>query len=210
MAYSSFIIDELSDQSRTAGNLEIGLAYVYCDYRDQAQQTTTNLIGGMLKQLLAASPTFPQEIITIYEQKCQRERKSLELSDALTMLRSTCRAFNRIYLCLDALDECRDVTLLLRSLQDMPFSVRIFMTSRKHVQKAVQSHFKDALTIQIEANESDIRLLVKSKIDENRIQEPDIMDEALEKEMLEKIVAFSMGMLVAPSSPSQSVFLTEH
>lgn len=52
---SSLVIDELALRSRKAG-AQIGLAYVYCDYRDQTQQTVKNIVGGILKQLFAALP----------------------------------------------------------------------------------------------------------------------------------------------------------
>jgi hypothetical protein len=197
MGCSSRVIDELSDWSRKAGGQEIGLAYVYCDYRDQSQQTTVNLMGGLLKQLLVTLPELPEELITIHRQKYEQERTSLELSDAVEMFHSTCRTFNRTYICLDALDECQDVIQLLKCLQDTPSSVRLFTTSRKHIQTIVQHHFKESVTISIVANESDIKAFIKGRIEENRIQEPDIMDEKLEKEITERIVAFSKGMSVA-------------
>ena len=193
---SSLVIDELSDRTQKAGNLEIGLAYIYCDYRDQSQQTTVNLVGGMLKQLLLTLPNLPKAIIAIYEQKWQRERKRLELPDAVTMLHTVCRTFSWTYICLDALDECGDMNQLLKSLQEAPPSIHFFITGRKHIQTSVQRHFKEAVTITIEANESDIKAFIKTRIGENRILEPDVMDETLEEEIMEKITAFSKGMSV--------------
>lgn len=78
---SSLVIDELALRSRKAG-AKVGLAYVYCDYRDQAQQTAKNIVGGILKQLFAALPLLPPEMITMYEQKSKQERRSFELLDA--------------------------------------------------------------------------------------------------------------------------------
>ncbi len=77
----SLVIDELSDRSRHAGGSGIGLAYVYCDYRDQSHQTTVNIVGGLLKQLLSTLPRLPEDIIRLYEQKCHRERKLFELTE---------------------------------------------------------------------------------------------------------------------------------
>lgn len=195
--YRSLVIDELSEQLNQPSDIKIGLAYVYCDYRDQQEQTTMNLVGAMLKQLLATLSAIPQETTTMYEQKYRQGRQSLEGSDAIALFHSTCGAFDRTYICFDALDECKDMEPLLNTLQEMPSSVRIFTTSRKHIQKVVQRHFQQALSISVEANESDVRAFVKSRIDENRIKFADIMDERLEKEILEKIIGSSKGMLVA-------------
>jgi hypothetical protein len=154
-----------------------------------------NLVGGLLKQLLATLPDLPEDLVEIYRQKAERERKFLELSDAITIFSSTCKTFKRTYVCLDALDECRDVIQLLKSLQNLS-SVFFFMTSRRHLQVYVQGHFKEILAIPIVASENDIRAYIKDKVDVNRTEEPEIMDDKLEGEIMDKIVASSKGMLV--------------
>jgi hypothetical protein len=154
-----------------------------------------NLVGGLLKQLLATLPDLPKDLVEIYRQKAERERKFLELSDAITIFSSTCKTFKRTYVCLDALDECKDVIQLLKSLQNLS-SVFFFMTSRRHLQVYVQSHFKETLAIPIVASENDIRAYIKDKVDVNRTEEPEIMDDKLEGEIMDKIVASSKGMLV--------------
>lgn len=187
------MIDTLLDRSRKAGDV---VAYVYCDYRDHALQTTVNIVGGMLKQLLLPLPELPREIIDMYEKARQRQGAPLELSDAVAMLFLTCKTFNRVYLCLDALDECKDITQLLRSLQATPTSIRLFTTGRKHIQTTVRHYFDKAGTIPIEAKEGDIRAFIRAKIHESSSQEPDIMDEKLEEGIIERIVASSKGMSV--------------
>ena len=160
-------------------------------------QTTVNLIGGLLNQLLATlASKIPEEMYAVYEQKHYRERRSAELSDLTSMYRLACQKFSRVYIGIDALDECKDstVTELLEFLHDVPSSVRIFTTSRKHIKKQIESQFEGTLEITIEASENDIRAFVESKISEDRIHDPDIMDEKLEEEIPSKIVDLSLGM----------------
>jgi hypothetical protein len=160
-------------------------------------QTTSNLMGALLNHLLAASaPMVPDEIGALYEQKCKRERKSVELSDIMNMFLSVNKTFKTVYICIDALDECSDAALLLRHVKDIPSSVRIFTTGRMHTKKAVERHFGVLPDITIEASEHDIRAFVKSRISENHAHEPDIMDEKLEKEICDQIISFSRGMSV--------------
>ncbi len=80
------------------------------------------------------------------------------------------------------------------------------MTGRNHIRTTVQCHFKSAQIIPIEAKESDIRLFIKNKVDENRIQEPDLMDERLEQAIIEKITASSKGMSAAYESSNFQSF----
>jgi hypothetical protein len=160
-------------------------------------QTTVNLIGALLNHLLAAlTPTIPDEVLTLYEQKCKRERKSVELPDLMNMFLSVCKIFKTVYICIDALDECSDARHLLRYIKDMPPSVRVFTTGRMHTTKAVNHHFTDISTILIEANEDDIRAFAKSKISESQLREPDIMDEKLDAEICSEIIRVSLGMSV--------------
>jgi len=85
---------------------------------------------------------------------------------------------------------------LLSSLKQVPSSVRLFSTGRKHVKSIVQRYFEDTQTILIEAKESDIRILIQEKVNEDRMKDPEIMDAKLEQDIIEKISALSMGMLV--------------
>jgi hypothetical protein len=57
-------------------------------------------------------------------------------------------------------------------------------------------NFEHAQTILIEAKESDIRILVQEKINEDRDKDPDLMDEKLEREILRIISALAHGMFV--------------
>ena len=186
---------EVDVQSAEKPVVNIGLAYVYCDYRDQAQQTTQNIYGAILKQLLRALPNIPEELTEILL-RSHREKNPLELAQLRDALRITSRFFDQIYICLDALDECEHVDRLLSSLKQIPSSVRLFSTSRKHVKSIVQRYFEDTQTILIEAKESDIRILIQEKVNEDRMKDPEIMDAKLEQDIIEKISALSMGMLV--------------
>jgi hypothetical protein len=160
-------------------------------------QTTANLIGALVNHLLAAlAPKIPDEIVALYEQKCKRERKLAELSDVANMFLSVSKIFKTVYICIDALDECSDPILLLKYLNDMPTSIRIFTTGRMHTKTVVERHLGAVPDIIIDATEDDIRAFVKSKISENQSSEPDIMDEKLEEEICSNITSFSRGMSV--------------
>lgn len=186
---------EADVQSAEKPVVNIGLAYVYCDYRDQAQQTTQNIYGTILKQLLRALPSIPEEVTEILLES-HRKKSPLELARLRDTLQITSRFFDQIYICLDALDECEHVDQLLSSLKQIPSSVRLFSTGRKHVKSIIQRYFEDTRTILIEAKESDIRILIQEKVNEDRMKDPEIMDAKLEQDIIEKISALSMGMLV--------------
>jgi len=67
----------------------------------------------------------------------------------------------RVFICLNALDECLPEHLpeLLESLDDLirecPKS-RIFLTGRPHVREDVQKHFSKAVVVPISSNADDV------------------------------------------------------
>jgi len=191
----SLVIDTLREDLEDS-KPTIGLAYVYCDYGDQSQ-TIEKSIAAIVKQLLEPLNVVPETIIEIYDQ-LPKPRDQISLPNAMKMLRLTCAIFDRIYICIDALDEFEEREKLLESLQGTPPLVHLFITGRDHVKTIVRCYFDQAVMIPIKANESDVRNLIKDRIIKNRKHNPDLMDEALEHDITETIVAWSTEKLAIP------------
>ena len=188
------MIDKLREH---VGQGPIGLGYLYCDYRDQKEQTTENVLGAVLKQLLELLPVIPEAVLRLYEERVH-QGKPLSSTDANNLLHITCAQFSEVYICLDALDELelRNLWSLLERLHKGPSSMQIFVTGRPHVRETVQRYFKEQQSISIEAHESDIRQFVEREIGGPNDIEPDAMDESLRMDIREKVVDSAKGMLV--------------
>lgn len=178
-----------------AGEPEIGVGYIYYDYRDQKYQTTENILRALLKQLLNILPEIPEGVLYLYDQRVNQGRQ-LCLVDAATLLRVTCQQFNKVYVCLDALDELPDLRVLFGQLSYRPSNLKIFVTGQHHVEDTVQKYLKGKQIISIEAHESDIRRFIEHEIGGPNDVEPDAMDEKLRKGILETVVTSAQGMLV--------------
>ena len=87
---------EADVQSAEISVVNIGLAYVYCDYRDQTQQTTQIIYGTILKQLLRALPSIPEELTEILL-RSHREKNPLDLAQLRNAFRIASRFFDQIY-----------------------------------------------------------------------------------------------------------------
>lgn len=168
---------------------QIGLGYIYCDYRDQKEQTVENILGAILVQLLKSLPEIPAAVLEIYEQRV-RQSKPLDLDDATELLRTIYSQFSRVYICLDALDELQPIYLegLLRRLCDVPSAIHIFLTGRPHVQNIVQKSAKTDTGIIIEAHDKDIQRFVEHEIGGPNDLEPEAMDEALRELIIDKVI----------------------
>jgi hypothetical protein len=170
---------------------------VYCDYRDQEDQTTENILGAVLTQLIELLPEVPKAVLEMYE-KCVKQKRSLSAEDATDLLWVSCALFNKVYVCVDALDELRNLRGLLKCLRDGPSSIQIFLTGRPHIQEIVQEYLNEKQSITIEAHECDIRQFIEHEIGGPNDIEPKAMDERLRMQILKRVVNSAKGMLVQP------------
>ena len=82
----------------------VAIACLYCDYRDQSNQTLGNLLGSVVKQFLIAMSHVPDAVTEMLE-PVQRQGKRFQMSDALLALKHTLPQLNYAFICIDAFDE---------------------------------------------------------------------------------------------------------
>jgi Cdc6-like AAA superfamily ATPase len=74
---TSIVVEELLMQYENDGN--IGIAYLYCNYRRQDEQNLKNLFTTFLKQFVEEQPSIPHSVKTLYDRhKDKRTRPSLD------------------------------------------------------------------------------------------------------------------------------------
>jgi len=185
---SSLVIDRLCDQ---AGDGDVAVTGLYCDFLAQQEQTVTNMIGAILKQLVGRGD-IPKEVREAFE-KGKREfgGRGLLLAEMMEMLRITLVSLSQVFICIDALDEClpKHLPELLESLRDIvresPMT-RIFLTGRPHVVGTIQRYFTKAVVIPVSPNADDIRNYIEMKLD--RDDEPEAMDNDLRADIVKVIL----------------------
>jgi len=187
----SLVIDKLGED--LVSESKLGLGYMYCDYRDRTDQTTANILGAVLKQLLELLPEMPEAILKLYETGVSRS-ELLSSTDAISLLYIACAQFSKVYICLDALDELSHLRELLGYLHDRPSSMQLFITGRPHIRETIQRYFKEEPSISIKAHESDIRRYIEHELGGPNDIEPGAMDKRLRMDILEKIVDSAKGM----------------
>ncbi|EPS44183.1 hypothetical protein H072_1855 [Dactylellina haptotyla CBS 200.50] len=201
---TSQVIDFLTKRSTDSGQ-QLGLAYIYCDYNDQATQAPISLIGTILGQLISDLPFIPKEVISLYEQK-HRGRKLLEQGDVEAMLLHICRQYSMVYICIDALDECQHRESLLKSLKKLLPLIKLFITGRPHIPGIINQYFTGGLKITIEANKEDVKRFITMKIDEDWRRDKYLMEERLKQEILHSVETKSQKMLNTRTQFSLSGF----
>jgi len=185
---SSLVIDSLCDRAQEGNIAVVGL---YCDFLSQQDQTTTNIMGALLKQLVGRGG-IPDRVRAAF-QKAKREfgGRGPRLADLMGMLKTFIASLPQVFICLDALDECMpkrfpEILNLLRDiLQESP-RTRIFLTGRPHVKGDVQRYFPKTVVIPINPNRNDIRNYVEMRLD--RDSEPEAMSNDLRVDIVRVVL----------------------
>lgn len=160
---ASIVIDQLI--TKFHGDEHTGIVYVYFDYRQREEHAET-LLRNLLKQLAQKRPSLPGCVSTLYKQGIQGIPPSLEaLSQAL---QTVAKDFSKIFIIIDALDECTIYNdCRMRFLAEI-FSLRnksaanIFATSRPDTE--IADRFRGGVFIEIHAREEDIRQYLKGNL----------------------------------------------
>jgi len=168
---------------------EVTVAGLYCDYLDRTEQTTSNMLGAMLKQLVGG--TIPQDIREAFEDAKEHfGGVGPEVPGLLRMLKMAIAQRRDVIICIDGLDESLAVhrTGLLRALQaivrELP-NVRLFLTGRPFIRGEVESYFPGMDAISVSPTREDTEEFLRIKLDEDT--ESDAMDENLRADIMEII-----------------------
>ncbi|UQC83094.1 uncharacterized protein CLUP02_08587 [Colletotrichum lupini] len=154
---TSVVIDHLIHRFREEPR--VGIAYVYCNFKDTERQDCHDLLSSLAKQLAQFCSAFPQSLETLYNN--HRKRRTLrtiqETGDLLQMI-SSC--YERVFIVVDALDECDRNALqaflpeILRLQQRS--QVNIFATTREIPEILESKEFENSISVEIRAIDEDV------------------------------------------------------
>ena len=195
---SSLVIDRLCDQAMEE---DIAVAWLYCDFKTQQDQTAINIMGAILKRLVGRE--IPEVI-----RKAFTDGRRLLLADLMRILKAAISSLPQLFICIDGLDEClpKNLPELLESLRDIVREspkARIFITGRPHVEEDIRRYIPEAVTIPIRPNQDDIRNYVVMRLD--RDIEHGAMSDDLRAEIV-KVILDKMSNMCVGASPLSTMY----
>jgi len=172
--------------------------YIYCNYKQQTEQSVRNLIASLLKQLI-------QDDFVAYENvKCVHGRHKKKetcptLDELLSVLRSETARFSKAFVVVDALDECPEGDgtrgRLLAALRTLTSSVNLLITSRDLA--SIAADFHGTKRLDIHASDDDVRRYIQGRIpQESRLAKHVDGHPMLQEEIAKKILENVRGMYV--------------
>ncbi|KAI9832809.1 MAG: hypothetical protein M1819_004029 [Sarea resinae] len=155
---TAIVIGDLIEQ--ISGDPDIGIAYIYCNFRRKDEQKLYDLLTSLLKQLAEGQPSLPQEVKDLYDYHGDKRSRPL-IGEISKTLRSVIDSYSRVFIIVDALDECEVKggcrTNFLSELTRLQaqYEVNLFATSR--LIPEIQENFKGCMSLEIRASEGDVR-----------------------------------------------------
>jgi len=185
---SSLVVDRLCDKAREEN---IAVACFYVDFAAREEQSPTNMLGSLLKQIVGGSERIPEEIReTFLDHKKVIGGRGLRVPEIVKMLQ-TVTLLRPTFMCVDALDECvegnqPEVLDSLRQILEKSPNTRIFLTARRHIRGEIERYLGPrAAILCIKPSNDDIVEYVRIRLSKDRYQ--DAIDGSLETEIIKSI-----------------------
>ena len=100
---AAIVIDHLCNTMR---GVDIAVVYIYCNYKMQLDQTPVNLVvASLLKQLLQQLGVISGDLKSLYCRHLKNETRPT-LNEVFEVLQSEINKYPRVFVVVDALDEC--------------------------------------------------------------------------------------------------------
>ncbi|KAG4432526.1 hypothetical protein IFR05_012001 [Cadophora sp. M221] len=161
---TSIVVNELS--TRFQNDSSIVVVYLYCKFKEQDEQKPEDLLAQLLKQLAEGKSPLPKSVQALYD-RCKAQKTLPSIDDISAVLQLVVAEYSRVFILVDALDECRAQsncreTLLSRIFSLQKYGVNFFATSRDMPE--ITKEFQQSLVLDILADEQDLRRYVESRI----------------------------------------------
>ena len=155
---TSIVVEELTTQF--SNDLTIGIAYIYCNFRRQDEQKIDNLLASLLKQLAEHQPSLPSSVKNLYDRHKTKHTRPI-LDEILGSLQAVASVYSRVFIIVDALDECQVSDGCRSRFISNIFNLqaktgaKLFTTSRPNLD--IEKQFKGCLLREILASDEDVQ-----------------------------------------------------
>ena len=190
---SSMVIDHLT---AAFGEPDVAVVGIYCDYNEFNQQSTPKYIASLLEQLLQKRSFVPVEVKKAFDVYSKKQSYP-SLPEYIELLQMQMKSFNRVYVIIDALDECTQANGvrddLFEGVMMLPKYASIMITSRYIPD--IESLLEGALRLDIRAHDDDVHLHVISRLKAEKNWARRIkLDSGLQSRIASSVVERTHGM----------------
>lgn len=189
------MIDILHQLRAHAG---VGVAYVYCSYKEQYRQSPTNLIASLLLQLVLQHKDVSADLLALYNKHYLNRTRPL-LREYVSLLQDLINKFPKAYIVIDGLDECPESNETRRNflagIQSIRSQTCTFITSRDLPNLRLE--LQDATRVLLEPHDRDIRNYLEQRLHKWTLLKPHLKkDPELFEKIINAIILRAKGMFL--------------
>jgi len=189
----SVVVNHLREQFKH--ETDVGKACIYCNYREKDVQIPVNLIASLWSQLVQQD-SLSSNVRDLYKDHNRRGTRPA-LSEVSKILRSETSRYSKIFVIVDALDECpeagRSRAILLTELRALQPTVNLMATSR--FLDSIAREFEGVIQLEISASIKDLQEYVRGRIScESRLSRNVGKDAALGEDIINTVVGNAKKM----------------
>jgi len=149
--------------------MTVATAFIYCNYEEQAEQTVSILVASLLRQMVQDRHAISDDIKSFHQHHQRRAARPTQ--DQLTnILISEIQTYSKVFIVVDALDECREDdetrATLLEVFRSLPGQVNLMVTSRDL--PSIARGFEGTKRLHIRAKDDDIKIYIEGRIASGR------------------------------------------
>jgi Cdc6-like AAA superfamily ATPase len=195
---TSIVVEELTTLFST--DPTVGIAYIYCNFRRQDEQKIDDLLRSLLKQLSESQPSLPGTVKDLYDRD-KTKRTPPSLDEISRSLQTVATLYSRVFIIIDALDECQASHGCREKFLSEIFNLQIktgtnlFTTSRFIPE--ITEKFDEGLRLEIRASNQDVQRYLDgymSQLPRYVLRSSDLQDE-----IKTNIIKAVNGMCVIPN-----------
>lgn len=177
---ASIIIEDLF--SRFESIKDVGIAYLYCNFQSQKDQTVDNLLASLLRQLVQSRPSLPEEVKSLCDKHKDRQTRP-SVDEITNALQHVTRLYSNVFIVVDALDECegeyRPAFLSHLFALQTSTTTNILATSRL-IQKIEKEFEGRCEIVRISARDEDVERFLNNDMKKLQLLSADLPDEMKE------------------------------
>jgi hypothetical protein len=149
-----------------------------------------------LKQLIQDDDVAYDNIKSLYKHHKDRQTHPTKFHDLQEALRSETKRYSKVFIVVDALDECSEAETrrkLLTALRSLGSNVNLMFTSR--VLSSIELDFHGTERLDIRASEHDMQKYIEGRVSHEGLLKRHIdRDQKLQEEIVKKIIENAGGM----------------
>ena len=162
---TSIVVDNLF--TRFQNNPTVAIAYLYCDFRRNYEQTIGDFLMCLLRQLAQNQSSMPVSVQNLYDRHSKNHtRPSFE--DVSGALYSVAAMYSKVFIIVDALDECQvfegSRSRLLSEIFTFQQKCNVTILATSRFIPEIIEKFKGYTWLEIRAHDEDVRAYLEGRI----------------------------------------------